>query len=144
MIMAEINFTSITDGVSLALHTAFPSCQVHGGDVKQGLEPGDFNVIMPGAGHSKEVGARYRRTPTVDVIYYPKEHPYNAECSDMAQQLTLLLGSITTPQGDIIHASSCEWQVDGGVLHVLLEYPHFAYIPQEQELMETLTISQEG
>ena len=68
--MAEINFNSIYDGVSLALHAAFPAAQVHGGNVKQGLKPGDFNVIMPGAGHAKEVGQRYKRTPTVDVIYF--------------------------------------------------------------------------
>ena len=45
--MSEINFNSIYDGVSLALHAAFPNSNVHGGEVKQGLKPGDFNVIMP-------------------------------------------------------------------------------------------------
>lgn len=45
--MSEISFSSIYDGVSLALHAAFPSVQVHGGNVKQGLNPGDLNVIMP-------------------------------------------------------------------------------------------------
>ena len=67
--MAEVNFNSIYDGVSLALHAAFPAAQVHGGNVKQGLKPGDFNVIMPGAGHAKEVGQRYKRTPTEDVLH---------------------------------------------------------------------------
>lgn len=142
--MSEINFNSIYDGVSLVLHAAFPAQQVHSGDVKQGLKPGDFNVVIPGAGHTKEVGQRYRRTPTVDVIYYPRAAPYSAECCDMAHRLTGLLGSIQTPQGDIIHASACEWQVDNGVLHVLLRYDHCIYIPQEQERMESLKIVQEG
>ena len=105
--MAEVNFNSIYDGVSLALHAAFPAAQVHGGNVKQGLKPGDFNVIMPGAGHAKEVGQRYKRTPTVDVIYYPKAG--DAECYGMAHRLSFVLGSITTPEGDIIHATGCEW-----------------------------------
>ena len=96
--MAEINFNSIYDGVSLALHTAFPAAQVHGGNVKQGLKPGDFNVIMPGAGHAKEVGQRYKRTPTVDVIYYPKAG--DAECDGMAHRLSFVRGSITTPERD--------------------------------------------
>ena len=120
--MAEINFNSIYDGVSLALHAAFPAAQVHGGNVKQGLKPGDFNVIMPGAGHAKEVGQRYKRTPTVDVIYYP----------------------ITTPEGDIIHATGCEWTLAEDVLHVLLSYDHFVRVPLEQENMETLKINEEG
>lgn len=140
--MAEINFNSIRDGVSLALHAAFPTCKVHGGNVKQGLKPGDFNVVMPSAGHTKEVGQRYRRTPVVDVIYYPTAGA--ADCYEKAHQLTTLLGSITTPEGDIIHATSCEWQVDNDVLHVLLRYDHFARVPVEQVLMETLTITQEG
>ena len=48
--MSEISFKSIYDGVSLALHAAFPAVQVHGGNVKQGLNPGDLNVVMPSAG----------------------------------------------------------------------------------------------
>ena len=70
--MSEISFKSIYDGVSLALHAAFPAVQVHGGNVKQGLNPGDLNVVMPSAGQSKQVGERFLRTPTLDVIYYDK------------------------------------------------------------------------
>ena len=140
--MAEINFNSIYDGVSLALHAAFPASQVHGGNVKQGLKPGDFNVIMPGAGHAKEVGHRYRRTPQVDVIYYPIGGA--VDCYDKAHQVAQVLESITTPEGDIIHATTCEWTVSDDVLHVLLQYDHFVRVPQEQTLMETLKIEQEG
>lgn len=140
--MSEINFNSIYDGVSLALHAAFPASQVHGGNVKQGLSPGDFNVVMPSAGHAKEVGRRYRRTPVVDVIYYPKKG--EAECYDIAHQVTLVLGSITTPQGDVIHATSTEWRVDNDVLHVLLRYDHHIYLPQTPNYMESLRIEQEG
>lgn len=142
--MSEINFNSIYDGVSLALHAAFPDRQVHGGEVKQGLKPGDFNVIMPGAVQTKQVGQRYRRTPTADVIYYPKGDPCEAECHDMADSLTRILGSIQTSQGDIIHATSCEWRVEDGVLHVLLAYDHHIYIQQVREPMETLEMKQEG
>ena len=43
--MSNINFNSIYDGVTLALHAAFPKYKVHGGDVRQGLSTGDFNVV---------------------------------------------------------------------------------------------------
>lgn len=95
--MAEINFNSIYDGVSLALHAAFPAAQVHGGNVKQGLKPGDFNVIMPGASHAKEVGQRYKRTPTVDVIYYPKTG--DAECYGMHTGCPLSWGASQPRRG---------------------------------------------
>ena len=141
--MSEISFNSIFDGVSLAVHAAFPApMQVHGGEVKQGLKPGDFNVTMPTASHAQEVGPRYRRSPTLDVIYYPKRD--NAECYTVADRLTAVLGSITTPEGDVVHATSCEWTVTGGVLHVLVTYDQFVRVPQEHIMMETLKIEQEG
>jgi len=141
--MSEISFNSIRDGVTRALHAAFPApVQIHGGDVKQGLRPGDFNVVMPGAGHRQELGQRYKRTPTLDVIYYPRED--KTECYSMADQLTAVLESITTPEGDIVHATSCTWSVTDGVLHVLLTYDHFAYRPREEIMMGELKIDQRG
>lgn len=96
--MSEISFNSIRDGVTLALHAAFPApAEIHGGNVKQGLKAGDFNVVMPGAGHRLEVGRWYKRTPTVDVIYYPRKD--SAECYAVADKLTAVLESITTLEG---------------------------------------------
>ena len=141
--MSEISFNSIFDGVTLALHAAFPApARIFGEEVKQDLKSGDFNVIMPGAGHDLELTGRYKRTPTLDVIYYPKCG--KAECYDVADQLTTVLESITTPEGDVVHATSCAWTVTGGVLHVLVEYDHFVYKPREDVMMETLTIDQRG
>lgn len=140
--MSEINFNSIYDGVSLALHAAFPDSKVHGGATAQGVSPGDFNVVMPGASQIKEVGDRYRRTPTVDVIYYPAGGA--ADCHDKAHQVVQALWNITTPEGDIIHARSCEWEMTDDVLHIFFQYDHFVRVPREQDLMETLKIEQEG
>ena len=143
--MSEISINSIYDGVSLALHAAFPDRQVHGRNVTQGLKPGDLNVVLPGGGHSKQVGPRWRRTPLVDVIYYPtdlKKAP--EECNRMAQDLSLVLGDITTPEGDTIHATGIDWQVADGVLHVTATYDHFVRIVPELDMMETLRIEQEG
>ena len=141
--MSEISFNSIFDGVTLALHAAFPApARIYGDEVKQDLKPGDFNVVMPGAGHNLELTRRYKRTPTLDVIYYPKHG--KAECYDVADRLTAVLESITTPEGDVVHATSCEWTVTGGVLHVLVGYAHFVYKPSEEIMMETLKIDQRG
>ena len=98
--MSEISFNSIFNGVTLALHAAFPApARIYGDEVKQDLKPGDFNVVMPGAGHNLELTRRYKRTPTLDVIYYPKHG--KAECYDVADRLTAVLESITTPEGDV-------------------------------------------
>lgn len=141
--MSEISFKSIYDGVSLALHAAFPAVQVHGGNVKQGLNPGDLNVVMPSAGQSKQVGERFPPHPYPGCHLLPQGLGV-AECCEVADQLTLLLRDITTPEGDLIHCTNCEWTIEEGVLHVLVSYDHHAYIPQEPVLMETLDIEMEG
>lgn len=143
--MSEISFSSIYDGVSLALHAAFPAVQVHGGNVKQGLSPGDLNVVMPSAASSKQMGQRYLRTPTLDVIYYPQDDKaITADCCAMAELLTAALQDITTPEGDLIHCTSCEWTIEEDVLHVVVSYDHHVYTPIEETLMETLQVEMEG
>lgn len=141
--MSEISFGSILDGVSLALHAAFPPpVQIHGGDVEQGISPGDFNVVMAGGVHAQELGQRYKRTPVVDVLYYP--HEGKSECYAVAEKLTAVLESIVTPEGDTVHASSCEWNITDGVLHMLVSYRHFAYRHVEEIAMGELKIEQKG
>ena len=76
------------------------------------------------------------------MIYYPRGD--GAECYAVADRLTAALGSITTPEGDVVHATDCQWTAGGGVLHVLVTYDHFVRIPQEHSMMETLKIQQEG
>lgn len=139
--MSEINFNSIFDGVSLAVSAVFPDSKVRGGATSQGVTAGDFNVTLASAVHTREVGQRFKRTPTVDVIYYPIGGA--ADCYEKADVLALALGSITTPEGDIIHATSCNWKVEDDVLHVLLTYDHHIYIPQDHDPMETLRVTQE-
>lgn len=139
--MANISFNSILDGVSLALKAAFPDADIYAGDVAQGLTAGSLNVVMTAAGHQKRLGQRYERTPTLDVIYYPKEGM--AECCGMAHGITSALQDITTPEGDVIHCSTCTWTVEDYVLHVRVGYRHFIYTPADPTPMETLTIQQE-
>ena len=52
--------------------------------------------------------------------------------------------SITTPEGDVIHCTSCEWSVEDGVLHILVSYDHYIYTPKDEDLMETLELEMEG
>ena len=123
--MAEISFNSVFDGVTLALHAAFPPpVKIHGGDVQQGLTP------------------RYRREITVDVIYYPRKG--DAECLAIADRLTQALEIITTPAGDQLRGRDLRFERVDGVLHALVEYPHYVYKERQEIPMEDLTLRQEG
>lgn len=140
--MSEIDFNSVYDGVTLALRAAFPDSNIYGGSTDQNVDPGDLNVIMPSAGHIREVGTRHRRTPILDVIYYSSGDP--SECYDMAHKLAVVLQSITTPEGDTLNCTSCDWTVDDDVLHVQVGYDHFIYTPTDPDYMGALQIEQEG
>lgn len=145
--MAEIHYGSVFDAVTLALHAAFPPpVQIHGGAVEQGLRPGDLTVVLPNVSQDRRLGLRWRRGVTVDVIYYPR--PGERQDYRVADRLASALEVVTTPAGDQIRGREfrCSW-VDG-VLHALVEYPHYVYqergeTPME-DLTEHVTVQQEG
>lgn len=138
--MAELNYNQIFDGVSLALHRAFPAVQVHGRTVKQDLHPGDFNVLPIAASSSAQMGSRERRGITFDVIYYPTDAGAREECLQVANNLPGVIGTITTPNGDKVHCLIFEPTITDDVLHCIVSYPHFVYTPLEGDEMETLNI----
>jgi len=144
--MSEISYNSVFDGISLALHNAYPDREVHASEVTQGLHRGDFAVAVVGGGHTKEVGKRFLRSPIFDVIYFPMAEGVmrSSECLEIASFVTLLLGSITTPEGDVIHGQVKDWTITDGVLHIPVQYNHHIYLTDDVENMETLTILQEG
>lgn len=136
--MAELSYNGIFDGVTLALHRAFPTVQIHGRTVKQDLHPGDFNVLPITPQHSGQMGIRASRSITFDVIYYPTENGGREECLDKANLLPQVLGTITTPLGDKVHGTGFETTIEDNVLHCIVRYPHFVYTPADGDAMETI------
>lgn len=136
--MAELSYNGIFDGVTLALHRAFPTVQIHGRTVKQDLHPGDFNVLPITPQHSGQMGIRASRSITFDVIYYPTENGGREECLDKANLLPQVLGTITTPLGDKVHGTGFETTIEDDVLHCIVRYPHFVYTPAAGDAMETI------
>lgn len=136
--MAELSYNGIFDGVTLALHRAFPTVQIHGRTVKQDLHPGDFNVLPITPQHSGQMGIRASRSITFDVIYYPTENGGREECLDKANLLPQVLGTITTPLGDKVHGTGFETTIEDDVLHCIVRYPHFVYTPADGDAMETI------
>lgn len=138
--MAELNYNQIFDGVSLALHKAFPSARVHGGNVEQDLKPGDFNITPITTNEIAQISTRARRSITFDVIYYPPGEGSREVCLDMQSVLSGVIGTITTPNGDILHCLKFEGNITEDALHCIVSYPHFVYSENTGDAMETLTI----
>lgn len=141
--MAEISFNQVYDGVTLALHRAFPSARIHGGVVKQDLKDGDFNVLPITANHTEQMGARSQRKSVFDVIYYASKCGGRGECLQVADVLPMVLRTIQTPNGDLVHCSFFEITPEDDVLHCMVVYTHFIYESNAEEAgdaMEKLII----
>lgn len=136
--MAEIDFNQIYDGVTLALHRAFPDSRIHGGTVDQGLTYGDFNVLPITASHTAGMGIRAGRKSLFDVIYYPSDAGGRTECLRISHILPGVLGTIQTKNGDMLHCLSFEVTIDDDELHCIVGYPYFVYEPKTGDSMENL------
>ena len=138
--MAEIDFNQVYDGVTLALHRAFPKAHIHGGTVKQDLKDGDFNVLPITVNHTEQMGTRAKRKSVFDVIYYPSETGGRTESLLIAHQLAFILRTIETPNGDRAHCLNFDTTIEDDALHCLVGYSHFVYAQNADDSMENITI----
>lgn len=90
------------------------------------------------------MGARRRGSILFDVIYYPTEEGGRAECLAVADALSRILGTVTTPNGDKIHCSSIECTIQEDTMHCTVGYPYFTYETASQDRMTAVKILQEG
>lgn len=141
--MAQIDFNDVFDGLTLALHSFFAGAKIHSGNIEQNLNLGDFNVLPITTSHNSQMGSRAKESVLFDVIYYPKSGG-REECLRISRALINLLGSITTPNGNIIHCLSFEADIKDDVLHTIVGYPFFVHTIEDKEKMETFEIKQEG
>lgn len=138
--MAEIDSNQIYDGLTFALHRAFPGARIYGGIIEQGLKDGDFNVLPILMGHAEQAVGRVQNKPTFDIVYYPSIAGGREECLRVAHVLSWELRIIQTPKGDKIHCSSFETNIEADALHCIVSYPYFAYMPETRDPMESLEI----
>lgn len=140
--MAEISTKKILDGITLALRTEFPKQQVFDDEIRQGLHPGAFNVVLVNASQQQIVGERYRRILLFDVLYYPRCG--REDCLKIADRLSLLLNVISLPDGDLIRGSGMEFEIIDGVLHFYVRYTHYILRTADEETMNDLKLIQGG
>lgn len=140
--MAEISTGIILDGITLALRRAYPDAQIEADAVEQGLTPPAFLVLLVNEEQSRLIGARWRRSPRFDILYFPKKG--REECYAVADNLRQALELITLPTGDALLGMDISFEVTDGVLHFMLSYRHHVYRQMEETYMGNLKIKQEG
>ncbi|MCL2488372.1 MAG: hypothetical protein FWE80_06785 [Oscillospiraceae bacterium] len=124
--MAEISTNIILDGITLAIRAEYPDCQIFTDEVEQGLNPGDFIVLLLDANKDREIGPRYTLSTLFDIHYFPKSENdptnINKDCYAVADQLEAALELITLPTGDPLRGTGMNWEVVDGVLHFFVSY----------------------
>lgn len=139
--MAEISTQAVMDAVTLAIRAAYPNALILHEEATQGIQPGTFLVQLVKAEQQPLLGQRYRRMPLLDVVYFSAD---SAEaCTQVGDTLSIVLETVKTPGGDLLHGSGINWNIEDGVLHCMVLYPHHVFRPQERTEMETLRVKEE-
>lgn len=136
----QIDYNQIFDAVTLALHDALPETRIFGEHIEQGLEEDAINVLPISANETAQLGTRALRNVMFDVIYYPTRQKSREACLRMQDTLAGVLGTVTTPNGDKIHCLKFDGTITDDVLHCIVSYPHFIYVPAEKEMMADITL----
>ena len=136
----QLDYNQIFDAVTLALHTVFPDTKIFGEHIEQGLEADTINVLPINANETAQLGTRAARNVTFDVIYYPPKQKSREACLEMQDALAGALGTVTTPNGDKIHSIKFDGTITDDVLHCIVSYPHFIYMPAEKETMDEVIL----
>lgn len=140
--MAEISTQAVIDAVTLVLRAAYPEAIILDDIATQGIEAGAFIVKLVTAGQQRVVGSRYHCRPVFEVIYFSAGS--TEECVAVADNLSMALGMVRTPGGDLLHGSGMEWRTEDHVLYFTVGYSHYVLRAAPKDIMETLGITEGG
>ncbi len=138
--MAEISTRAVMNGITSTLRGAYPDAVISKEEVTQGMEIGAFIVSLISSDQAPLLGRRYHREPMFEVRYFGDS---DGACTGVADNLSILLETITTPDGDLLRGTGIDWRVEDNVLQFFVRYPYTARIVTEQDFMETLRIQEE-
>lgn len=138
--MAELHTQAIIDALMLALGKVYPAAvileQASAGDITSPI----FLVQLVTAKQQPLMGLRYRRTPLFDVTYCSPDSP--KDCVAVGDNLCLVLATVETAGGDVLHGSDMNWSMREGTLHFMVQYNHIVTLPRAYTEMDSLTIGE--
>lgn len=135
----NITVNDVRDGVIGKLDELYPDVKVTGEEIQQGLGSRRFFVKILTAGHTKELGRRYRRVHSFDVHYFG---PTNEELHSRAETLYGGLEYITVP-GGITRGTRMRHEIVNEVLHFFVDYD-FRVIQEKSAGTKMRTLKQEA
>ncbi len=142
MRVAQVTINSVRYAVHAALDAAFPSIQIMGEEIKQGLNPPCFFVRFLEPMHEQELGRRFYRYHPFVIRYYAVDRKNDA-MYDMAEQLTEVLQRIMIRDRPV-RGTGMRFEIVDEVLHFFVEYNFHVWAPRQNDpAMASLDV-QEG
>jgi hypothetical protein len=134
-----ITVNDIRDGVISALDALYPSINIYGEEVKQGLEEPRFFVKVLTAGQNREVNRRYKRMHSFDVHYFSQA---NEDKHGVAENLYAGLEYIQAA-GMPFRGTAMRYEIIDRVLHFFVDY-NFHVMRQKDPETKMQTLKQEA
>ena len=123
----------------MALNAAFgDGYEIIQNDVKQGLEEPCFFIAVLQPEITPMLGRRSIWRHPFDIHYFPTDPGKNAEMFTVAETMIEALDFITLPNGDLLHATSVNYEIVDDVLHFFVNFNLPMIRPDDETYMETL------
>lgn len=136
--------SEVLDGITEALHSAFPESEVYPDKGMSDIIPGSFSIVMLPFTPERLIGDRWNVRTQWCIYYFPKEeYAIQTELAEMQWNLTQVLEMIPYEDG-VTRGTNMNGEVSDDVLAFTVNYNFTIIAKNEAVLMETLTQHQKA
>ena len=135
-------FNDLLGGITSAIYTKFgDTYEIYTTKIEQGLMPPCFFVRLLNPKNEMFLGRRRCATTTAVIQYFSEETELYKDFNDTYEDLIdcleeITVGSDSTP----LRGQNFEYNIEDGVLTVMVDYDFYIYVPEEEETMQTIEI----
>lgn len=133
---------TIIDAISIKLNSVFgDGYEIYGDeDIRQGLNRPCFFIAVINSEQIPYLKNRYQRRNAFDIHYFPATKGGRAEAEDVATRLYEAMEFIALQNGDLLHGTSMNYEIQDGILHFFVDYNVFMYrdVAREEDEMRTV------
>ena len=142
--MQRIDTNTILESIMFALKTAYPDiAAVTGeGSIDNSINASDFRVAVTAGKQTEHTAGIKRRLLNFDISYYPEVSA--KEQAGIADKLCDVLEFITIQESGVLKGTDIHFEITDGILHFFVSYGYLLYKTDNDSVMETMNLEQEG
>lgn len=135
-------FNDLLGGITSAIYAKFgDTYEIYTAKIEQGLTPPCFFVRLLNPKNEMFLDRRRIATTTAVIQYFSEETELYKDFNDTYEDLIdcleeITVGSDSTP----LRGQNFEYNIEDGVLTVMVDYDFYIYVPEEEDTMQILEI----